>query len=82
MRGEAEVAVKAKRPTTVDDVAAFLDCDRQTVMRMARNGKLTAVKVGNRWYFPPMDQVADELGLDFLIVERDDAQEEGSRSDV
>lgn len=66
------MAVRASKPTTVDDVAAFLDCDRQTVMRMARNGKLTGVKVGNRWYFPPMDQVADELGLDFLIVGHED----------
>jgi excisionase family DNA binding protein len=40
---------------TVADVVEIFRCHPETVKRMARDGKLPAIKFGDRWFFPKED---------------------------
>lgn len=52
---------------TASDVSGRLGIDRSTVYRMASDGRIDAVKVGNQWRFPPAaieTLLAEGVGVD------------------
>jgi len=52
MSGDGAIATAV---LTVGDVAAFFQCDPETVKRQARSGKLPGFKFGKFWYFRQSD---------------------------
>jgi len=60
----------AERYWTVEEVAEYLQLDRQTISRMAQRGELPAVKVGRVWRFKKeiLDTFLDEQAAKTLTV--------------
>lgn len=49
----------APKPATADDIAEWLEVPRRTVIYMAIRGEIPgARKLGRRWFFPPVLQLA------------------------
>ncbi|MFA5867774.1 MAG: helix-turn-helix domain-containing protein [Actinomycetota bacterium] len=63
--------MREERPTimTVNELAKYLRLHEQTVYKMAKDGRLPAYKVGNRWRFKKdmIDSwLRDQRGADLL----------------
>jgi excisionase family DNA binding protein len=59
---------------TVQEVADYLKVSPQTIYRFAQQGRIPALKVGNRWRFRPADieswlQQQDDHVLSILVVD-------------
>jgi excisionase family DNA binding protein len=65
------LSVNENRPTimTVSELANYLRLHEQTVYKMAKEGRVPAYKVGNRWRF--RKGVIDE----WLLTQRSDSTE-------
>jgi excisionase family DNA binding protein len=55
---------------TVDEVADYLQLNRQTISRMAQRGELPAVKIGRHWRFrrETLDRYLDEEAAKTLTL--------------
>jgi len=61
---------------TVQEVADYLKMSTQTIYRFAQQGRIPALKVGNRWRFRPADietwlQHQDDRAPSILVVDDD-----------
>lgn len=52
MRNGFDLATHARPFVKVRDLAAYLECDRRTILSMIHDGALEAVKVGRAWRIP------------------------------
>ena len=51
------------RPMKTADVAEYMQLSTCTVLRMVRDGRIPAKKVGNEWYYDPR-KIAEICGIE------------------